>query len=832
MKPFSQHSRCKGRRLKASTARVVLSFIALALAAAAIGCTRWQRAAQSRLSPPAIIAEPEEKGAQAAAVTTVPRPARVLCYDFGTASVWDDFEAVPGATTVRLSAEAVFGAWASGDFPDALAGDWATADRLRADLRGLRKGSYRGAVMAGNVVRDMVAGQDYQVRANGIVVVDEDVPPEQFFSAQGFFYGVQFDDLPGVDWWERYVKPVTPWRIFEFESTGRLALELDNCRLYALVVAPKADFDEAAFGAFLNGTDAARKAHFLFNRFQLAPERPRGRLRASEADRHRGYVTFSRHWGRHVSYNTVPSPREMTAPLEAAGTPGERLPVTFSIRALKRLLGVRVAAGDLKAETGVISADMVSVEAVRYKLMRHGDQWRISPEIIQKQPRVDIPAGVSKRWWLRVDIPEDAAPGVYRGTISIQPESAPPCELELALTVYPFKLVDADASFGVWYRDPWISSYCTGLVGGISARGERIEAPDTPVYPTLRDAAAEEYRLRMLEADMAFLHRLGFNGITVEPPRLVSLGRDGAASLDFSVVEAYAGLLEKYDINTSFAGQTDLMLLSRRILAAGAGSIAEFSAFHREAYLSALDQLAAWWNRRPPQMLGLTADEPAGEGDAGTDKIEAVLYYLELVREAGGIEPTVTLAHDSGDSVSWRPILDLERLVQLKPWAHTRHSLRFAREAGKPVRFYDGGFTRYAFGFHTWAARSVGHWQHAFNSRSSAFNPIWETPARPAVYPSPDGPLSTPRLERAAQGIVDYRYLRTLQHYINRAQNSGKPEAAEVARMAQRTLHEIRRRCTPWALDRDGAPAGVREDLLEKWRKLIAANIIRVQEAL
>lgn len=765
-------------------------------------------------------------------MTTVPRPARVLCYDFGTGRSWPDFEAVPGATNVSLSAGAVFGARESGDFPDALAGDWATADRLSVNLRGLRKGSYRAGVMAGNVVRDMVAGRDYQVRANGIVVVDEEVPPERFFSAQGFFYGVQFDDLPGVDWWERYVKPVTPWRIFEFESTGRLALELDNCRLYGLVIAAKADFDEAAFGAFLNGTDAARKAHFLFNRFQFAPERPRARLRTSEADRDRGYTTFSRHWGRHVSYHTVPSPRETTTSLKAAGTPGERLPVTFSIRPLKGLLGVRVTAGDLKAETGLISADMVSVEAVRYKLMRRADHWSISPEIIQKQPRVDIPAGVTKRWWLTVDIPEDAAPGVYRGMISLQPENAPSCELELALTVYPFRLVDADASFGVWYRDPWISSYCTGLVGGTSARGDSIEAPDTPVYPTLSDVAAEEYRLRMLEADMAFLHRLGFNGITVEPPRLASLGREGAVILDFSVVESYAGLLEEYEINTRFAGQTDLRLLSRRILAAGAGSIAEFSAFHREACLGAFGRLSAWWNRRVPQVLGLTADESAGGQAAGTNDIEAVLYYLELVREAGGIDPTVTVAQDSGGTVSWRPILDFEQVVQIKPWAHTRHSLRFVKEAGKPVRFYDGGFTRYAFGFHTWAGRSAGHWQHAFNSRSSAFNPIWETPAWPAVYPSPDGPLSTPRLERAAQGIVDYRYLRTLQHYINRAQNSGKSDAAEAAKTAQRTLHEIRRRCTPWALERDGSPAGVREDLLEKWRKLIAANIIRVQETL
>jgi len=826
--PACNHLRFR-RRTEVATASVSRAAAAFLLSTTIVAAALPAGCATERPAEPAGAVK---DGEDAFRIRTVPPARGMLCYDFGTGAAWPDFLPAPGADNVRLSPGAAFGAYDGGDFPDPLAGDWAGGRRLSVTLAGLRKGSYRGALIARNVVRDMVAGRDFQVRANGIAVVEEEVPPEHFFSKDGFFYGVQFDDVPGVDWWERYVKPVTQWRRFEFESNGRLTLDLENCRLYALIVAPKADFDEKEFGRFLAGTQAARKAWFLFEKFRFAPERPRTRLAAPQEVRDRGYVVFARPPGRHVSYNTVPSRREMTASLQAAGTPGERLPVTFSIRALKGLAGVRVRAGDLEGDSGLISAKCISVEAVRYKLARDGKRWLIRPEIIQKQPRLDVPAGVTKRWWLTVHIPEDAAPGVYRGAVSLQPGNAPPTQLEIALRVYPFTLLDAGASFGVWYEDPWISSYCTGLVGGVSASGKDMENPGTPLYPTRVDAAVEEYRLRMLDADMALLNRLGFNGVAVEPPRVASLGREGAVTLDFGALDPYGELFEKFGINTDFPGQTDLMLLSRRILAAGGGSITEFSAFHRMAYRSAVDQLSSWWHRRRAKVLGLIVDEPSGGEDAGSDQIEAALYYLELVRSVGGMEPTVTMAYDSAGSVSWRPILDFEQVVQLKPWVHTRDSLRFAREAGKPVLFYDGGFSRYAFGFHVWAGRAEGHWQHGFNARRSAFNPIWEAPERPAVYPSPDGPLSTPRLESAAQGIVDYRYVRTLQHYISLARDSSKPEAAEAAETAGRTLREIRRRCRPWALESDGEPAGVAEDVLDKWRSRIAANIIRIKKAL
>ncbi len=809
----------------------------------AVALTSGCRGPSRPLTP---LEKAREEVAQSA-IKTIPRPHGLLSYDFGTATPWPGFQNVPGAENVHLSANAVFGAYGRGDFPDALAGDWvqasqeSQASRLSVTLSGLRRGSYRGAIMARNVTRDMVAGRRYQVRANGIVVVNRAVTPQSFFSSDGFFYGVQFDDVPGVDWWERYVKLVTEWHFFEFESTGRLTLDLDNCRLYALVVAPKTDLDEQEFKAFTAGTDASRKAWFLFDKFQFAPQRPRGTFRPSQEARERGYVTFSRPPGSEVTYNTLPSSRETAASPAAAGAPGQSVPVTFSVRTLRPVKDIRVTVGPLtrqgaqddsgtEGEDGIFS-DNISVEAVRYKLSRTSDAWEIFPEIIQKQQNIDLPADVTKRWWLTVSVPPDALPGKYTGTIFLESLNAPPAEIDLTVTVYPFKLAPADVSFGVWYNDPWISSYCTGLMGGVAARGESIEQLNAPLYPSVTDRAAEAYRLRMLDADLTFLSTRGFNSISTPAPNVTSIGRDGRVMLDFSVVEAYPELLEKYGMNTRHPGIVDLALLSQRTLGA-AGSAAEFAPPHRQAYRSALLSLERWWGRRSADVLGLAADRPTMREGPATRSVEWVLNHLETIRETSGIKPTVTLCYDVYDKVSWRPILDLKSTVYIRPWPHAAPLIRHARDGEKQLRFFDGGWSRYSFGFFTWAAEAQGNWQRDFNTRQSAFNPIWESPSRPAVYPSPDGPLSTLRLESAARGITDLRYMTTLDQYIEQAIASEKPRALEAARAANRTIRDIRRRASEWPVDRRGNPAGPGEDQLDRWRRTVAEHIEKIHNAL
>ncbi|MCD6404816.1 MAG: DUF4091 domain-containing protein [Planctomycetes bacterium] len=767
-------------------------------------------------------------------VKTAPLPRKARAYDFGTAWAWPGFQPVPGADNVAISRGAAFGRDRDGRFPDPLVGDYVAADEMKVIVSGLPRGPCRGVLIAQNVVRGLVAGKDFKVRANGRVIVTEKLSPKRFFSEKGFFYGVQFDDLPGVDWWDRYVEPSALWRPFEFKSNGRLVLELENCRLYALVICPDADVSSNEFDTFITATQAARKAYFLFNEVKIKPQPSKGRTRATPQEKQRGYVVFSRGWGRDVTLNTVPDARDERKRIEVAGAQAERVPVTFSIRALKKLAEIDVSVSDLQSSSGAtIGAGAVAVRSVRYMLRPKDGGYVILPETIQDQGKITLPARITKRWWLTLNVPPDAEADVYKGTISIKPENAPPAELELAVRVYPFKLAEPACSIGVWYSDPWLKGYCTGLLGGVTARGTSHVEYDVPKRPTSRDREIEAYRVAMLEADIKSLHEHGFNGITVPVPKVVSVSHQGDVRLDFSALEPYRELLKRYSVNTRFAGQTYLLTTARQIVAARTGTerIDEYCELHRKAYKSAVAQIRDWWDEAGVKLLAYAVDEPREKKiNPWNRNMEGTLYYLGLIREVGGMRSTVTTMCDVQNGVSYRPILGAEDVVQPHPSPHNAGSVEYARESGKPLRFFNGGgFRRYDFGFYIWSQKPEGYWQWHFDFRDFSFNPFWDEAVGYVVYPSPDGPLPTLRYERAAQGILDYRYALTLENCIAQAKSSGKPKAVDTAHRAQKLLKEIKRRCKRWTLDSSWKPVRVQDEQLSKWRKAVAGGITAIK---
>ncbi len=677
----------------------------------------------------------------------------------------------------------------------------------------------------------MVPGRDFQIRANGIVVVDERISAEKFFSRDGFFFGEQFDDLPGTDWWDRYVKPVTPWRRFQFESGGRLTLELDSSRLYALILAPKAAVNEEEFEDFITSTQAARKGYFLFHEFELAVERPSPRFRPSKEQTENGYVVFSRGWERDVSYHTVPMLNEIVTSLEAAGTPGERVPVAFSIRTLRRLAGLKVSVSDLAGKSGAqIPASAVKVAAVRYKLKRDADFYRITPELLTAFDDGPLPGGVTKRSWLTIEIPEDAPAGLYRGTVTLAVENAPDTQIDLALRVYPFRLAVPRASIGVWYDDPRVQGYCTGLLGGVTGTGASNVEHEVPRRPGKIDKAAEAYRVSMLAADIASLAEHGFNALTVPVPRVVSVTPGGEVTLDFAALEPYARLLKEHSMNTDFAGQTYLLTVSRQIVSAGAGggAVEEYSELHQKAYVNAVRQIAKWWNGRGVKLLAYAVDEPR-ERDVNpwNRNLAGTIYYVSLLNTAAVMPSTVTTMRDVQDGVPYRPIIEAVDVVQPHPSPHNADTVEYARGAGKPLRYFNGGgFRRYDFGFYIWSQKPEGYWQWHFDFRGLSFNPFWEEDVGYVVYPSSKGPIPTLRYERTAQGIYDYRYALTLEEYISRAAKVPGEEAEQTVRKARRVLSDIKRHCPRWTLDKKWRPVRIDDVKLSQWRTSIAESII------
>ena len=774
----------------------------------------------------------------AAAKAAEPAPKDTfLAFDFGSDKTLAPLQANFGGHGVIFSPDVTFSA---GDSPDPVIGDYAAASGLT--MANLDKGPYRAAIIAQNAVATadvssgMVPAKSFSIKANGKAVVDVSVTPKNFFTKDALYYGAGFEDLPTTDFWERYVAPVAPWRYFEFDSDGSLRLEFKECRIYALVVARAEDVSQTEFRKFIDSIQAARKQFFFTNSFKLETTPPDGTLAPSPDERSRGYVVFSRYWGEDVSYCTVPKNGERATALSVSGTPGERVPVTFSVRTLVPLSFVNVSAGDLKAAGGkVMPSAAVSVASVRFKLLRKaGVNYQIAPDVIQPQGDLDIPDQITKTWWLTVTIPPDAAAGRYSGTVTFAPKNAPAAAIPLEVEVYPFTLARGNVSFGMWYADPSQLGYNTGLMGGTALRASSI-APEPPVSPeaAATDREVEAFRVAMLKADMKFISEHGFNGVTVPNPRVKSVSEDGRATLGFSMPDAYPLVLKKYNVNTEFPGQVFLLTIAMQMgdIKVNGEKLKEYTDLQAAAYKDTIAQIRDYWRKAGVNLLAYAVDEPRErEINEWNRNLAGTLYYLRLIREVGGWPSVVTTMADSEDGVDYIPILEAEDVVEPHPGIRDVKSVEYARKAGKPIRYFNGsGFKRYPFGFYVWSQKPEGYWQWHYDFWSFAWNPVWEAHVGYTTYPSPDGPLATPGFERAAQGIYDYRYALTLEEAIAKARASRSPAAVAAAEEASAYLDRVRKGCTEWVLDKDWQPLGVPDEQLIQWRSGVVKRILALQ---
>ena len=763
-------------------------------------------------------------------------PSGILALDFGSPDAFEGFRANTGGAGVIFSGDVRFEQMERPDVqPDSLVSDYVAASSLK--LINLKPGVTRLALLVTNVGIGMVATSDWSVKVNGQAVISETVTPETFFSDKGLFYGMQFEDLPGTNWWRRYVEAPLRWRIIEAESDGTLAIDLDNARLFALVAA-SADLPFAEFESFLTSTDQARRKVFYEKRFHFEAAKAPYPTPATDAERARGFVVFSRHWSAAVNYNNVPAPEEIVTRLAASAAPGERTIVPVSIRTLEERESVTVTVSDLSGPGGKMPSGSVELRSVRFRPQpRWTADWQVTksfdlvPAVLQEAKPIDLPEEISKSWWVFVNVPADAAAGLYKGSVSITTAEGARVELPLEVTVYPFQLAPVAASLGVWYADPSTLNYQTALLGGTAALWR---APyDKPAVSRQADELnrkIEDYRIAMLEADLSDIARRGFTSVTTPLPRVTAVSPEGKVTLDTSLTDAYLKLLPKYGLNTTFAGQAHLLDLGRQIAKVGVDGkgMPEYSELHAVAYKDGYSQIADYFTNAGVNMLAYVVDEPRErELNAWNRNLMGTLYYLNLVNEVGKWPSTVTNMADEEDGVSYMPILEAEDVVQPHPGTRDVVSVEYARKTGKPLRYFNGsGFNRFEYGFYTWSQKPEGMWQWHHQFWGLAWNPVWQDDGGHAVYPSPTGPIPTLRWERATQGIYDYRYALTLESYIAKAKASGNADAIAAATDSESYLANIRSASPLYLLDDKWGSLGVSEETLTKWKSGITDRIL------
>ncbi len=469
------------------------------------------------------------------------------------------------------------------------------------------------------------------------------------------------------------------------------------------------------------------------------------------------YTVWPMHYAAKGSIHSVPGTDTPGGSLELFATPGEYEPASLAVRAVKEdLANVQVALeGALVTSTGeTIPESRVTIQAVK-SMTRWLNPSQYLPEetYLVTVDSLDIPRGTTQRYWLTVEVPEEATPGVYTSTLMVEPEGQEAQRLDVSLEVLPFRLDDAEDMAFFMYHSPHL-----------------LPAPFRTV----------EYQQELYE-DMA---EHGMTTVTAyfRPTGDILHGAHPGYLPMAPMVEA----MDKAGLP---AGENPLVWV-------GAES------YGGDVWQAVLD---AGREHGYPELLFYMIDEPS---PARYPAVESVMARLNEFREAHpeyDIRTTTALGPQAIEDVGHH--YD----VWILGGGAVRDGMAAnAEEQGRELWTYECHFSptqpessRYYFGFWAWKAglRGVSYWAYYDGAFYGRFGNIgsyedvaldWTgwTNQFNFVYLAEDGPVPTIGWAAVRQGIDDYRYLRTLENALARAE--GDPAMEEQADAARELLAEIR----------------------------------------
>ncbi len=466
------------------------------------------------------------------------------------------------------------------------------------------------------------------------------------------------------------------------------------------------------------------------------------------------------------------------APMEAAR--GEQATFQVVIRAEQPLREVRVAVDALATESGAAltaraprAVGYVFVDRPTQKPSK--DQLRRPPadypDVLLETDTVGLGAGESRPVWVTVDVPMDAAPGIYRGMARVSAlteagglNAAVPLELEVfAAAAGPSRLWMTN-----WFSIQW-------------SHMEISPEPDSEEYYAL---------MRRFARNMAE-HRQ--NVALISPLSLANFGVDasGGLTVDFARFDKWVRIFKEEGVigrieGGHFGGRAgdwnSTFVASVRSVENGAVKASSAAPDSPEAeafYAWFLPQLTAHlkgqgWMDCYLQHL---ADEPTESNRASyralADLVRRHAPELKIVEAChdkdlvGAIDvwvPQLNYLHDSFDHYQARQAAGDEVWLYTCVFPQGEYANRFIEQPLLKTRILH--WINYRYGVTGYLHWGYNHW--------TADDPMTHTtrahggpPYLPAgdpwiVYPGKNGPLDSIRHEAMRDGIADYELLAQL----------------------------------------------------------------------
>jgi len=606
--------------------------------------------------------------------------------------------------------------------------------------------------------RDMVAGRgthrlsldvapgDYAV---AVVAGDLDYPAPAFtIRAEGRVVAPRVGTGGAGGWDAQTFCVAVQDRALDLEFASR-----DAWCVSAVVVAPQAQFAKVQeqVDALAEAYAKGDPGQVLGLRERMPDERP-GSLALTPERRARGYDLFSGSCMDKVLPTTTPDESQVCRAVTLAATPGEYGPLSLLVRTFKPLRGLRVTPGPLAGPGAGIPADAIDARWVhswpQITKKWNPDEFTLTPELLLPQGRHGekwVRANRTAQCWLTVHVPEQAKPGVYRGSIRVEAANAPAEQVELRLQVYPFRLRSPQPmAWGIYYYPG-------------RERGDAI-------------ALAE---LRSLRA-----HGLNTFAFSAGPGAMDF--RTGQCSLSY--VQWVMGLIEKVK---GFSGPFPLYM-------GASWEKKDFTPERRDMLVRFIRAVEAERKARGwPELLYYPVDEPFGGS-----RLEGSVAPYQAAHSVPGIRTYCTVSGAAADKLG--PWLDVRcHSCTVSNGFLWPHAYEAARDDGDELWWYSNSsrsyfdVVRFKAGFYHWKIRATGQTYWHFQAPVQSAFCDFDGTSRDHVtaHPGLDGPIDTIQWECLREGIDDAKYAYTLAMTLDDAKKSGvEPALIDRAKALLRDL--------------------------------------------
>ena len=693
---------------------------------------------------------------------TIALPEGAKAFDFGPKG-----SLVAGFTAVSAGGAGLGGSGVKDSakpWPDPLAGDGVESEQgpFRFEVE-LPDGEYWVWLSAARLFNAKTRKQPFTLKVGDQTLCDETMPDADFYGEKGLFrfLRTQYSQRPNAQWLD-YVLPATPeYTVKAKAEGGKLAVQVCNHRLSALVVMPAKE--EAAFKK-LAETIRNERIRLFYSTIYMDPHAP---VKAAEGDgAYALWLPAHTHAIRPWSGPSADERKAKTLDLKAA--PGQRLVARVCVTPFEDLGEGDLTISDL-AGPGEIPASNIRAYYQNYRVVGTSvDEMALLP-----WTKIRFEPNTTWAYWIWIKVPGDAKPGNYKGSVTFKPAKGGAKSVPVELEVYPFKLEEnLPASFGMYYG-PW----------------------DFP----------EGYdRRKLLKEQHVFMREVGFTATCVGLGKINGVA-NGTVQVDFDPLifdiakEVGMGRRPAQYMMANSLGFA--RHIARRHLGFGAKVDQQPGSELANPELKGLFQNALKQYKEFVEKQGLpvafeSVDEPREVPNPWNRNLKDTNTYGDWIREATGLPCFVTPMSDSNSGLDYTALVDHHDIISIHAWPASKKLIAKTQASNKRLWFYNTGMDRLSWGFYCWRMGATGRWEWHWswddggkadgypndNEKYTSFTGCGEKTMRAPYDKFLGGMLCKSEYLNVCEGINDFAYLITLEQALEAAKSdAAKAKTVEEA---------------------------------------------------